>query len=179
MKQSSAGAYGLLAEFEGPAALLAAAKAAHTAGYRRLDAYSPMPIEGLVEALGSSDGALPRLALIGGLIGGVGTFALQWYSATVDYAINVGGRTPPWPGLIPSTFEMTVLGAVLAIFFGVLLRSRLPRLYHPVFNDAGFAGASSNRFFLCIEAADPEYDAPKTREFLERLRPLRVSEIAP
>jgi hypothetical protein len=82
----------------------------------------------------------------------------------------VGGRTPAWPGLIPSTFEMTVLGAVLAIFFGVLLRSRLPRLYHPIFNDAGFAAASSDGFFLCIEAADPQYVPAQTREFLERLQ---------
>ncbi len=167
--------YGLLAEFSSPAALLDAAKAAHGAGYRRLEAYSPMLIEGLVEALGSADERLPRLALIGAVIGGVGTYALQWFSATVDYPINVGGRTPAWPGLIPSTFEMTVLGAVLAIFFGVLLRSRLPRLYHPVFNDAGFAAASSAGFFLCIEAADPHYDALQTRNFLERLQPLRVS----
>jgi hypothetical protein len=177
MTPTAAGPYGLLAEFSNPAALLDAARAAHGAGYRRLEAYSPMPIEGLVEALGSSDTGLPRLALIGAIIGGAGTFALQWFSATADYPFNVGGRTPAWPGLIPSTFEMTVLGAVLAIFFGVLLRSRLPKLYHPVFNDAGFAAASSDRFFLCIEAADPHYDAPQTKSFLERLRPLRVSVI--
>ncbi len=167
--------YGLLAEFASPAALLDAARAAHEAGYRRLEAHTPMPVEGLVEALGSTDKGLPRLALIGALIGGIGTFALQWFSATVDYPINVGGRTPAWPGLIPSTFEMTVLGAALAVFFGVLLRSGLPRLYHPLFNDAGFAAASSDRFFLSIEAADPQYDAERTREFLERLKALRVT----
>jgi len=170
-------AYGLLAEFSGPAALLHAALAARGAGYRKLEAYAPMPVEGLVEALGSTDKGLPRLALAGGLIGGVGTFALQWLSVTVDYPLNVGGRTPTWPGLIPGTFEMTILGAALAIFFGVLLRSRLPRLYHPVFNDAGFAAASSDRFFLCIEAADPHYDVLQTRAFLERLHPLRVSQV--
>jgi Alternative complex III, ActD subunit len=136
-----------------------------------------MPVEGLVEALGSTDEGLPRLALIGGIIGGVGTYALQWMSVSVDYPLNIGGRTPAWPGLIPATFEMTVLGAVLAIFFGVLLRSRLPRLYHPVFNDAGFAAASSDRFFLCIEAADPCYNLLQTREFLERLQPVRVSQV--
>jgi hypothetical protein len=91
--------------------------------------------------------------------------------------MNVGDRTPAWPGLIPATFEMTVLGAALAIFFGVLLRSRLPKLYHPVFNDAGFAAASSDGFFLCIEAGDPQYDAERTRDFLERLQPVRVSPV--
>ncbi|SPE35353.1 conserved hypothetical protein [Burkholderiales bacterium] len=169
--------YGLLAEFPGPAALLHAARAAHEAGYRRLEAYSPMPVEGLVEALGSTDEGLPRLALVGGIVGGVLTFALQWVSVTIDYPLNVGGRTPAWPGLIPATFEMTVLGAVLAVFFGVLLRSGLPRLYHPVFNDAGFAAASSDGFFLCIDAADPHYEPLQTRNFLESLQPVRVSAV--
>jgi hypothetical protein len=167
--------HGLLAEFSSPAALLHAARGAHEAGYRRLEAYSPMLVEGLVEALGSPDEGLPRLALVGGIVGGVLTFALQWWSVTIDYPLNIGGRTPAWPGLIPATFEMTVLGAVLAVFFGVLLRSGLPRLYHPVFNDAGFAAASSDGFFLCIDAADPHYDALQTRNFLESLQPVRVT----
>ena len=168
-------AHGLLAKFSGPPALLHAARAAHGAGYRRVEAYSPMPVEGLVEALGSADEGLPRLALVGGIIGGALTFALQWLSVTDYYPLNIGGRTPAWPGLIPATFEMTVLGAVLAVFFGMLLRSGLPRLYHPVFNDAGFASASSDGFFLCIDAADPQYDPQRTRQFLESLQPVRVT----
>jgi hypothetical protein len=170
-----AAVHGLLAEFSDPAALLRAARATHGAGYRRVEAYSPMQIEGLVEALGSTDEGLPRLALVGGIVGGVLTYAMQWLSVTYSYPLNVGGRTPAWPGLIPATFEMTVLGAVLAVFFGVLLRSGLPRLYHPVFNDAGFAAASSDGFFLCIDAADPHYDPQRTHEFLESLEPVRVT----
>ena len=167
--------HGLLAEFSSPAALLHAARAAHEAGFRQLEAYSPMPVEGLVEALGPTDRGLPRLALVGGIVGGVSTYLLQWLSVTVDYPLNVGGRTPAWPGLVPATFEMTVLGAALAVFFGVLLRSGLPRLYHPVFNDDGFAAASSDGFFLCIDAADPLYDPLRTRSFLESLQPVRVA----
>ena len=168
-------AHGLLAEFSSPATLLHAARAAHGAGYRRIEAYSPMLVEGLVEAMGSTDEGLPRLALVGGIVGGVLTYALQWLSVTYYYPLNIGGRTPAWPGLIPATFEMTVLGAVLAVFFGVLLRSGLPRLCHPVFNDAGFATASSDGFFLCIDAADPQYDPQRTRQFLESLEPVRVT----
>jgi hypothetical protein len=170
--------YGLIAEFGGPAALVEAARSARGAGFRRVDAYSPMPVEGLAEALGFEDHSLSRLALAGGIVGGVGTFALQWYSVSVDYPLNIGGRTPAWPGLIPSTFEMTVLGAALAAFFGTLFLNGLPRLIHPVFNDPGFAAASSDRFFLCIEAADAHYDAQQTRRFLEQLQPLAVSEVS-
>jgi len=169
--------YGLIAEFSSPADLLHAARSAHGAGYRRVDAYSPMPVEGLAEALGSHGNRISLLALAGGILGGVLTFALQWYSVTVDYPLNIGGRTPAWPGLVPSTFEMTVLGAALAAFFGALLGSGLPRLNHPVFNEPGFSAASSDRFFLCIEAVDPRFDTQHTRRFLEQLQPLKVSDV--
>jgi hypothetical protein len=169
--------HGLLAEFASPAGLVQAVRAARSAGYRQLEAYAPMPVAGLAEAFGSRDGRLPRMALVGGLVGGVGAYLMQWLSATLEYPLNIGDRTPAWPGLIPATFEMLVLGAALVIFFGTLRGSRLPRLYHPVFNDSGFAAASSDRFFLCIEAADPEYESERTREFLESLQALRVAEV--
>lgn len=169
--------HGLLAEFTSAAGLVHAVRAARAAGYRKLEAYAPMPVEGLADALGSRDDRLPGMALVGGLVGGAGGFLLQWLSVALKYPLNVGGRTPAWPGLIPSTFEMTILGAALAIFFGALLGSRLPRLYHPVFNDSGFAAASSDRFFLCIEAADPKYEGERTREFLQSLQALRVTQV--
>lgn len=168
--------YALIAEFSSAAALLHAARTAHGAGYRRVGAYSPMPVDGLAEVLEPGDHRISMLALAGGIIGGVGTFALQWFSVAVDYPLNIGGRTPAWPGLIPNTFEMTVLGAALAVFFGTLILSGLPRLNHPLFNDPGFAQASSHRFFLCIEADDPRFDAQGTRHFLEQLQPLKVSD---
>ena len=178
MRQEQAqGPYGLVAQFAGASALLQAARSAHGAGYRRVEAYSPMPVEGLAEALGFRERRIAPLALAGGIIGGVGTYWLQWISVAVDYPINVGGRTPLWPGLIPGTFEMTVLGAALAVFFGSLWSSGLPKLYHPVFNEPRFSAASSDGFFLCIEASDPRFEALDTRQFLERLGPLNVSEV--
>jgi hypothetical protein len=170
-------AHGLIAEFPDPAALVRAAHAVHKAGYRRVEAYAPMPVHGLVEALGARDDGLARVALIGGLIGGLGAYFLQWYGAAVDYPINVGGRTPLWPGLIPGTFEMTLLGAIFGAFFGALLRSGLPQLYHPVFNSERFAAASSDGFFLCIETGDPHFDGGKTRELLGSLQAVRIDEV--
>jgi hypothetical protein len=169
--------YGLVAEFDRAEALLAGVRAARAGGYLRLEAYSPMPIEGLSEALGLAPDRIPLLALVGGLIGGVATFSLQWYSVASVYPMNVGGRTPTWPGLIPSTFEMTILGAVLAVFFGMLLQNGLPRLRHPLFNLEAFSRASSDRFFLCIQGDDPRFDALATRQFLEQLRPVCVAQV--
>ena len=170
--------YGLIAQFPTPMALLQAARAARAEGYVRFDAYSPMPIKGLAEAVGFGSDRISSLALVGGIIGCAGTFALQWYSVSAAYPLNVGGRTPFWPGLVPATFEMTILGAALAIFFGMLFANGLPQLYHPVFNLPEFGLASRDGFFLCIQAVDPQFDVQETRQFLERLGPLKVTDVA-
>jgi hypothetical protein len=160
--------YGLLAEFDSPEALLAATRRAFAEGFRRMDAYSPFPVEGLSEALGFHRTRVPLIVLIGGLIGCVGGFVLQYWAAVIDYPINVGGRPlNSWPSFIPITFEVTILIAALFAFFGVLALNGLPMPYHPVFNVERFELASRNRFFLCIEAADSKFDPGGTRTFLE------------
>jgi len=173
--------HGLLAEFEAPTAIVAAAKSARQAGYTALDAYSPFPIEALAEAAGHrSRGRLPFLVLLGGIFGGLGGYGLQYWVSVLAYPVIVGGKPlHSWPAFIPITFECTVLGAALLAVFGMLGLNGLPRPYHPVFNVPQFAAASSNRFFLCIEARDPKFDVASTRRFLESLSPLGVYEIAP
>jgi hypothetical protein len=162
--------HGLLAEFDSPEALLAATRRASAEGFRRMDAYSPFPVEGLAEALGFHRTGVPLIVLIGGLIGCIGGFYLQYWVAVIDYPINVGGRPlNSWPSFIPITFELTILIAALFAFFGVLALNGLPMPYHPVFNVDGFELASRNRFFLCIEATDAKFDAAATRRFLETL----------
>ena len=162
--------YGLMAEFDDPAALVAGAKRAHDAGYHCLDAYSPLPIEELHDALGAHHSKLPLIVLLGGIAGGLGGYTLQWWAATIAYPINVGGRPfHSWPMFIPITFECTILVAALSAVLGMLALNGLPQPYHPVFNVPRFALASRNRFFLCIEAKDPLFDVEKTRAFLEAL----------
>jgi hypothetical protein len=171
--------YGLIAEFDNPTELVAAARHAHASGYRRMDAYSPIPIEELHEALGFGRTKLPLIVLIGGIIGGLGGYGLQYWSSAIAYAMNVGGRPfNSWPQFIPVTFETTVLGAALAAVLGMLALNGLPMPYHPVFNVPRFALASRNRFFLCIEARDPRFDRDETQRFLESLGPRGVSEVA-
>ena len=172
--------YGLMAEFRDPEELLAAAHRVYEAGYRKIDAHTPLPVEGLADALGPERNWLPLVVLIGGIIGGVAGYFMQYYSSVLDYPINVGGRPyHSWPAFIPLTFELIILVAAFAAVLGMLGLNGLPQPYHPVFNVPGFELASSSRFFLVIEAADPNFDREQTREFLATLEPEEVSEIAP
>jgi len=171
--------YGVMAEFDDPNALVQATRAAHDAGYRFMDAYSPFPIEELHEALGSHPSGLALIVLIGGLFGCLGGFAVQYWISASAYPINVGGRPfNSWPAFIPVTFECTILVAALSAVFGMLALNGLPMPYHSVFNVPRFALASRNRFFLCIEARDPLFDVEATRHFLETLNPREVSTVA-
>ncbi|HXG93299.1 MAG TPA: DUF3341 domain-containing protein [Blastocatellia bacterium] len=171
--------YGLMAEFDNPNDVVAAAHAAYEEGYRRMDAYSPFPIEELSEAIGFHKTRLPVIVLIGGLLGCVGGFALCYWVSAIAYPINIGGRPlNSWPAFIPVTFECTILLAALSAVLGMLALNGLPQPYHPVFNVDRFELASRNHFFLCIESSDPRFDAERTREFLEGMEGAReVSDV--
>jgi hypothetical protein len=171
--------YGLIAEFDDPSSLVAATQRAHQQGFRCMDAYSPFPIEELHEALGTHHTRLPLIVLIGGLVGCIGGFLLQYWVSAVAYPLNVGGKPYlSWPAFIPVTFECTILAAALSAVLGMLALNGLPQPYHPVFNVPRFALASRNRFFLCIEARDPRFHVAETRRFLETLGPREVSIVA-
>jgi len=170
--------YGLLAEFENSEDLLSAAQGAHEAGYRGLDAFSPFPIEGLADAVGFRSTRVPLLCLVGGLIGCLGGFFLQYWPNVFGYPLDIGGKPyNSWPNFIPITFELTILCAGLATVLGMLALNGLPTPYHPVFNVPRFELATRNRFFLCIKAWDPNFDLQKTKEFLATLKAKEVSEI--
>ena len=169
--------YGLLAEFSTPEALMHAAEETNAAGFRKIDGYTPFPVEGLAEALGKNN-RLPLLVLIGGIIGGTGAYFMEWYANAISYPINIGGRPiNSWPSFIPITFELTVLCAGLTAFFGSFALNGLPRPYHPLFHIPEFDRASQDRFFLCIEAKDPKFHANETRDFLKRLNPVSITEV--
>jgi hypothetical protein len=172
------GIHGLLAEFDTPTALVEAVRAARAAGYTKMDAYTPFPVEGLPESLGFRRTKMPLLILIGGTIGALTGFALQYYCAVIAYPVNVAGRPlNSWPSWIPVTFELTILFASLTAVFGLLALCGLPMPYHPLFNVPRFALATRDHFFLCIEAADPRFDHAATNQFLTGLSPREVSEV--
>ena len=170
--------YGLMAEFDNPDTLVAASRRAQQEGYRKLDAYTPFPIEELHEAIGVHHTQVPLLVLMGGIVGGLTGYGLQYWVSAVAYPLNVGGRPlHSWPAFIPVTFEMTVLFAACTAVFGMLALNKLPQPYHPVFNAPRFALATRDRFFLCIEAADPRFDRQATRRFLESFDPREVTDV--
>ncbi|MFM7148655.1 MAG: DUF3341 domain-containing protein [Gemmataceae bacterium] len=172
--------YGLVAEFETPQELVAAAEKARDAGFRRMDAYSPFPIEGLMEALGHRAHLLPFVVLTGGILGAIGGYMLQYYTSVFGYPMNIGGRPfHSWPMFIPVTFECTILGASLSAVFGMLALNGLPMPYHPLFNVERFAHATQDKFFLAIRALDPKFDMTETRKFLQGLGAREVTEVAP
>jgi len=172
------GTYGILAEFATAKALVSAARQARLAGYTRLDAYTPYPVEELSEALGLRRSWVPLIVLVGGILGGLGGFMLQYWSQVLHYPMNVGGRPyNSWPAFIVPTFECTILFAAISGVVGMILLNRLPQPYHPVFNWDRFLRASRDRFFLAIEADDPKFDPRATASFLRSLEPAAVREV--
>ena len=170
--------FGVMGEFSTPEDLLAATKKAREAGYKHVEAYTPFPVEGLSEAVGFKWTAVPLLTLIGGVGGGLTGFGLQYWVAAIAYPINIAGRPyNSWPAFIPVTFELTVLGASIFAVFSMLALNKLPQPYHPVFNVERFSQASTDKFFLCIEARDPKFDLVETSKFLQSLHAQHVNEV--
>lgn len=170
--------YGLMAEFEEAEDVLEAARRAYAEGYRKMDAYSPFPVDGLPEALGHEYTSVPLWTLVGGAIGGLGGYFMEWIAMARLYPLNVGGRPlNSWPNFIPITFELTILVASLSAFISVFVLNRLPEPHHPVFNVPEFERASIDRFFLCIEVSDPKFDRDGTAKFLASLNPEKVMEV--
>ncbi|HEY0006955.1 MAG TPA: DUF3341 domain-containing protein [Pyrinomonadaceae bacterium] len=170
--------YGLMAEFDNPTDVVEAARRTYAEGYRMINGYSPYPIEELSEAVGFHRTRLPLIVFIGGLIGAIGGYMMQYYLEVIDYPLNVGGRPPhSWPAFIPITFETTVLCAAFAAVFGMLALNKLPQPYHPVFNVPNFALATRDRFFLVIEAKDPKFKYEETRRFMLTLDAREVTDV--
>ncbi|MFP5307613.1 MAG: DUF3341 domain-containing protein [Gammaproteobacteria bacterium] len=166
--------YGVMAELADADALLAAVARARAAGFVQIEAYSPMPVEGLADALGFTRNRVPLWTLLGGIAGGAGGYFMQWYSTVVSLPLNTGGRPlHSWPLYVPVTFELTILGAALAAFAAMLACNGLPKLHHPVFNAPAFDQVTRDRFFICLRDQDGE----RTKAFLQTLEPLRVMEV--
>jgi hypothetical protein len=170
--------YGVMAEFDSAQALLDAARRVIAEGYKEVEGYSPVPIEELNSIIHEERTILPKLTLAGGLTGMLTGFALQYWAAAIEYPMNVGGRPlASWPAFVVPSYELTILFAALTAAGGMIALSKLPQPYHPVFNVPRFSLASSDKFFLVIESADPKYAPAETAAFLERIGAKGVYEV--
>jgi hypothetical protein len=170
--------FGVLAEFIEADELVAAAARVRDLGYRNVECYSPLPVEGLADAIGFHRTRMPRVVLIGGIMGGTAGFALQYWTTVIDYPLNVGGRPLfSWPSFVPVVFEMTVLFAALSAVLGMLAMNGLPQPHHPLFAMPQFDRATQDRFFLTIRAQDPLFDEEKTRRLLVQLGAKEVVDV--
>jgi len=176
----AAAPFALVGWFASPGQLVQACEALRDAGYRRFDAHTPFPVHGLDGAMGLRPSRLPWIVFAMGLVGGLGAFLLQMWTMGVDYPQNISGKPHfAWQAYVPVTFEATILFAAFGAFFGLWALNRLPRLFHPVMQAARFEGVSDDRFLVSVEAADPLFDAARTRELLERLGARALEEVAP
>lgn len=170
--------YGVVAEFDDAEAILTAAQKAKNEGYTRMDAYTPFAVENLDEALGMQPTRLGWVVLVMGITGALVGFFMQLYANASFYPLNIGGKPlNSWPNFVVITFECTVLFSAFTAGLFMLGRNGLPRPYHSIFNTPGFENATRDKFFLCVEARDPKFDAGEVKSFLEGLGPNRVSEV--
>ena len=173
------GIYGLLAEFDTPGGMVRAAEAAHAAGYRRMDCYTPYPVEEAAEAIGFHKNRVPLITLVGGLMGLCAMFSLETWISTLAYPLNIGGRpTYSWPAFIIPAYEWTILFAGFSAALGMFAMNGLPSLYHPLFNAPNFrTGATDDKFFLCLEATDPKFEVAGAKAYLAAFAPTSVVEV--
>ena len=173
------GTYGLLAEFDTPSQLVVAAEGAYEAGYRRMDCYTPYPVEEAAEAIGFHKNTVSLVCLVGGLLGLAAMFGMETWISVWAYPLNIAGRPYySWPAFVVPAYEWTILYAGLSAAFGMLALNGLPQLYHPLFNAPNFRnGATSDKFFLCLESTDPKFDLTESRSFLDRYTPVSVVEV--
>jgi Protein of unknown function (DUF3341) len=180
MSKSPRRSYGLIAEFASHGELLAAINRTRKEGYSRLEAFAPFPVEGLAEAMGCKPSRIPLIVLLGGIGGAASGYMLQFIGMAAHYPLNVGGRPlNSWPLFIPITFELAILSAALCGIAGMLVLNGLPCLYHPVFGVPGFERATSDCFFLCIEATDPIFDSSRISSLFKELKARQISEVMP
>ena len=156
--ETSNALHGVMAEFDNGQSLVDAARKTMAQGFSRVEAYTPIPIEELNDIIHKKRTVLPKLVLAGGLTGMATGFVLQYWASVIEYPMNIGGRPlASWTTFIVPSYELTILFASLTAAIGMIVLSGLPQPYHPVFNVDRFSMASSDKFFLVIEVADPKF----------------------
>jgi hypothetical protein len=170
--------YGLVAEFDQSEPMLAALQRLRAAGFRRIEVYSPEPVEEVDQILERRPSRIPLIIFVAGVVGAIGGFLLQWYGSVVGYPLNIGGRPlNSWPAFGTTTVELAILCMVLAGTIALLWACRMPLLYHPIFDAQGIERASRDRFLIHVDAGDPHFEPERLRRLLRVHNPVRMNEV--
>lgn len=169
MSATASRPYGILAEFDTPAAAMHAAEKVRDAGFKKWDVHTPFPVHGMDQAMGLKNSAVGYFTFVGGVTGITTGMLMIWWMNKFDYGIVVGGK-PLFSPLFafPVSYELTILLGAFGTLFGMFFLNRLPRLHHPLLKHPRFKGATHDKFYIVIECADLKYSANETRELLEK-----------
>ena len=162
--------YGIMAEFDSPAAILNAAKKVQEASYRRWDVFTPFPIHGMDKVLRLQNSLVGWFSLVMGGGAFVAGFVLMWFTNAVDYPLIVGGK-PMFsaPMTFVPSYIMLIMGAAFGALLGMLGLNQLPRLHHPLLDHKRFELVSRDKFILVIGVQDEKFCATETKKLLEAI----------
>lgn len=167
--------YGMMGEFATPADFYHACEKFRDAGYTKWDSYSPFPVHGIDEAMGMPTSRLPLVVGLMGLTGAAVGFSFQYLVTHILYPTIVQGKpTYAWESLAPITFEFGVIFTAFSAILTMLAFNKLPMWYHPLLKKDRFLRTSDDRFVICIESKDPNFDPSKTRELFVKAKGYNV-----
>ena len=162
--------YGIIAEFDSPAAILRAAEKVRDAGYRRWDTFTPLPIHGMEKVMKLGNSLVGWVSLAMGAGAFLSVVGLIWFANAFDYPLIVGGK-PMFsePMTFVPAYILLIMGSAIGALVGMLALNQLPRLHHPLFANKNFALATRDKFFLAIGATDPKFSETEARKLLEEI----------
>src|SRR5262245_35781579 len=166
----------IMATFSDADSVVRATRALRKARFRVYDVYTPFPMEELEHQIVGRSSRIPWITLFAGAGGAMGALLLQFYTAVLDWPLNVGGKPANSTlAFVPITFELTVLVAGLATVAALLLRARL---FPGKPGRLAAEGVTNDRFALVLRPRAASFDALSVHWILKQHGAVEIQERA-